>query len=459
MILSARWIVPVSSAPLDDAAVVVDHDRISDIGPLDIIREKYPNHPSRHFPNSVLLPGLVNAHSHLELTVLRGYLEGLDFWSWIRKLTWTKYKVLNREDLLNSALLGTVEAIRSGITTLADPMDVGTSLEAVLKAGLRGILYQEVFSPSSVEADAAFELLTSKLDALKLQVEQYRAKCPRVALGVSPHAPYTVSGALFQKVDALAKSKGLRTCIHVAESDAETRLLQDGSGPIGESYRERGIVWTPPCCTPVEYLESLQVLSPTTLLVHCIRLSPSDYEVLHDREVSVAHCPKSNWKLGHGSMDLRSMRRHGIRLGLGSDSVASNNVLDLFEEMRFLLANPSFYVGGRSSDNERLSSTDALRIATLGGAEALGISEVTGSLQPGKQADIIAVDLSKAHAQPVFSPIDALVYSARASDVHFTMVAGDILFEQDRIATISESELYSRIERVREKLLDSRTEN
>jgi 5-methylthioadenosine/S-adenosylhomocysteine deaminase len=460
MILSGRWIVPISSPPIENGAIVVENDRILDLGPLELIQLRYPHRSHRKFESSALLPGFVNVHSHLELTILRGYLEGLDFWRWIRTLTRAKYEVLNRDNLLHSAILGAIEAIRSGVTTVADPMDIGTSLEAILQTGLRGVVYQEVFSPRPEEADEALESLTRKLAGLEAQLLRQTKRRGRVTLGISPHAPYTVSAPLFQKVRALAKSKRLPTCIHLAESAAETQFLQDGTGPIGDSFRERGITWDPPGCTPVEYLNRLGILDPSLLLVHCIRLTPADYSVLRERGIGVAHCPKSNWKLGHGYMKLKQMRQQGIRVGLGSDSVASNNTMDLFEEMRFAMANPSFLEHDTFPEaDERPSAADALRLACLGGAEALGLADQIGSIEKGKQADIIAVGLGKPHLLPVFSPAATLVYSAKASDVHFTMVAGEVLFDEGRIDPFSESELAGPIEEAREKLRNASNPN
>ena len=141
MILSGRWVVPVSSPPLDHGAIVVEDSRILEVGSLETVRRNHPGHALKSFPQAALLPGLVNVHTHLELTALRGYLEGLDFWQWIRALTHAKYEILNDDDILVSALLGAIEALRSGVTTLADPMDIGASLDAVLATGLRAVLY------------------------------------------------------------------------------------------------------------------------------------------------------------------------------------------------------------------------------------------------------------------------------------------------------------------------------
>jgi 5-methylthioadenosine/S-adenosylhomocysteine deaminase len=470
MILSSRWVVPVSSPPLWYGAIAVERDRILEVGPLETVRKNHPGHELKDFPEAVLLPGLVNVHSHLELTMLRGYLEGLDFWQWIRTLTRTKYEVLNEEDILTSALLGAIEAVRAGVTTVADPMDLGASLEAVLATGLRGILYQEVFSPKPAEAEQAVKSLKDKMSLLESRLagwpegarlqartlnraEAVTRRRQRVTLGVSPHALFTVSAPLFQKTIRFAQEHNYPVCIHAAESEAETQLVKDGSGPIMESYRQRGIDWNPPRTSPIAYLHSLGILNRGTLLVHGVRMEPSDYEILRDQAACVAHCPKSNARLRHGFMNLSAMRAHRIPTGLGSDSVASNNAMDLFEEMRFASANPCWM----SADTDGLTTGEALRMATLGGAEALGLSKSIGSLEPEKQADVIAVDLSQAHNLPVFSPIDALVLSARASDVVFSMVAGEVILEDNSQRRSLEPALHQSIQRVREKLQNARS--
>jgi len=470
MILSGRWVVPVSSPPLSYGAIAVERDRILEVGPLETVRKNYPGHELRDFPEAVLLPGLVNVHSHLELTVLRGYLEGLDFWNWIRTLTRAKYQVLNEDDILTSALLGAIEAVRAGVTTVADPMDIGASLGAVLATGLRGVLYQEVFSPKPAEAEQAVQALKDKMNLLELRLarwpegarlqtttlnsaEDATRRRQRVTLGVSPHALFTVSAPLFEKTNAFALARNYPVCIHAAESEAETQLVKDGSGPIMESLRQRGIDWNPPRTSPMAYLYSLGILNRGTLLVHCIRLEASEYKILSNQGVCVAHCPKSNARLRHGFMNLAAMREHGIPTGLGTDSVASNNSMDLFEEMRFASANPCWMSAG----TDGLSTQEALRMATLGGAEALGLSKNIGSLEAGKQADVIAVDLSQPHNLPVFSPIDALVLSARASDVVFSMVAGEVIFEDGSRRGDLEPALHQSIQRVRGKLQNARS--
>ncbi len=467
MILSASWVIPISSPYIADGAVVVDEDEIRDLGPTVEMLKRYPNQAVRDLPGAALLPGLVNVHSHLELTVLRGYLENLSFWEWIRCLTQTKYKLLTREEIRISALVGACEAIRAGITTLGDAMDLGASLDALTSSGLRGILYQEVFSPRAIEADKRLLDLERKLARLEHQKRRAGnrqkqagwSRTNRIVLGVSPHAPYSVSGRLFQKVHHWAVTRKIPVCIHVAESEEESQLINEGKGPMVDALRSRGIEWVAPRCSPIQYLHRLGVMAPRTLLVHCVHLKTADLRFLKTSQACVAHCPKSNWKLGHGSMNLKNIVEAGIPVGLGSDSVASNNSMDLFEEMRFSLSNPSWYSRYRGSQPATrwpsgFIAEQALHMATLGGARALGLSGSIGSLEVGKKADLIAVDLARVHTMPVFSPVTAIVHSARASDVIMTMVDGETLLEEGRVTTLDEAGLKRNVGPILRKLME-----
>ncbi|MEW5976198.1 MAG: amidohydrolase family protein [Acidobacteriota bacterium] len=474
MIIAARWVLPITSPPILDGAVVVNGSRIVAVGPYEDIRQHHGSQVTWNFPNGVVMPGLVNAHTHLELSVLRGVLEDLPFWTWIRRLTQLKYEALSLGDIRVSALLGAVEAVRSGITTIGDPMDLGTSLDAALITGMRGVLYQEVFSPIPEEATkVAGELRLKIANLRRLLGGEWRPEAPlaplvqgycnpvpeRLNLGISPHSPYTVSAPLLRESCAWADSEGLPVCIHAAESAAESEFLKEGAGPIAASYRQRGIRWDPPACSAIEYLRRLGVLRSRTLLVHCIRLSDNDSRSMAVQGVSAVHCPKSNLKLKNGIMPLRELLTAGIRIGLGTDSVASNNNMDLFEEMRMA----HFSAGTRedliSPDGTQpvpFSAEAALRMVTLGGAEALGLQQEVGSLETGKRADLIAVDLGGWHAQPVFSPVPTLVFSARASDVRLTMIDGEAVFANDAVGRVNEPELMEEVQRVRNKILDVR---
>ena len=212
-----------------------------------------------------------------------------------------------------------------------------------------------------------------------------------------------------------------------------------------------------PGCTPVEYLERLGLLSNNVLLVHCIQLETSDYDILKRNNVSVAYCPKSNFKLRTGFLNLNKMLQKEIEVGLGTDSVASNNNMDLFEEMRTAAFSPSWLkkdeINRNNSRKEnQFCAYKALKMATLGGALSLGLSDSIGSIEVGKKADLISVDLTNIHTQPTFCPVTSLVFSAKGTDVNMTMVDGKFLFKDNQFLTLNKSKLYESVDLIQEKL-------
>jgi len=405
----ADWICPISSAPIRNGSLRVENGRIESVGaaPPD-------GREAVRFPGCAIIPGFVNAHTHLELTVLRGFLDDLTFADWIPRLTQAKYRDLSRGDLLLSARLGAMEMIHAGVTCVGEVMDIGTSWHAMQEVGLQGVAYQEVFGPSTDQAVDALAGLRSKVETYR------RDETDTLRCGVSPHAPYTVSAKLYQDVNEFAECERLRLTTHIAESREEGTFVRFGGGVFAERWAERGIPVQPPGGSPVAYIDSLGLVRPEMLLVHAIDLEESDFDIIRDRNPAVVHCPKSNAKLAHGVAPIAKLREIGIRLGLGTDSVASNNVVDMFEEMRAAV----FQQRGQTQKFESLDARTAFRMATLGGAECLGLAKYLGSLEPGKRADFVVVDLNDLAIQPVYDPIEAMVYSASRHNVSATFIGG-----------------------------------
>ncbi len=438
-VYTARWVLPIDGVLLEHGEVVIEDGVIAAVRPC-----RTPANQRWDFGEAVLMPGLVNAHSHLEYTALRGFLEDVPFFPWIRALTAAK-AALTADDWLWSARLGAIESIAAGTTTLGDNTDAGVTMRVLAESGLRGVVYQELFGIDDREPVGPI------LDSLRAKVAVHRRLASdRVLVGVSPHALYTIRPALFTAINAYVAEEGLPTSIHIAESPSESALTERGEGPFAEMYARRGITWEAPKTTPTRYVADLGALGPTTLAVHCVHQTQADISLLAASGAAVIHCPKSNAKLGAGVAPLAAwLRTPGLHLGLGTDSAVSNNALDLFEEMRFAL----LLQRAVRQEVEVVTARDVVRMATLGGAEALGLAHQTGSLTPGKRADMIAVRLDRPHAVPATDPYAALVYTARADDVLCTLCDGEVLYDSGAWPTLDAVAIIDGARAARAKLL------
>jgi cytosine/adenosine deaminase-related metal-dependent hydrolase len=459
-IYTARWVLPIVAPAIDYGAVALEDTKIVAVGPASEIVSRFRDATVQDLGASVMLPGLVNAHSHLELTVMRGFLEREehDFFAWLRKLTIARL-AMTPDDLFVSATCGAIEAVRAGITCVGDSSSAAAqSIKALREVGLRGIVYQESFGPDPKLAHDNVAKLGEQLAALRgLESEIVHA-------GVSPHAPYTVSAPQLELISRLAIDKKLPLMMHAAESESEKSFMLEGTGAFAVNLRRRGIEWEAPGISTIQYLARLGVLEAKPLLAHCITVDDDDIETIRRSGAGIAHCPKSNSKLGHGRAPFAKFVTADVKVGLGSDSVASNNNCDLLEEARFatLLARLSETRPGRASiptvalpdgrAYDTISAEQALFAATLGGARALGLDNQIGALAEGMQADLIVVGLEGAHQQPVSDPADALIFSSSGSDVRLTMVAGKEIYRDGEIIAVDRSDLSAMLNTVRTKL-------
>lgn len=447
---SARWVLPDASSLIESGAVAVEGTQVVAIGKRDELINRFPEAQGRDFGEAAILPGFVNTHSHLELTAMRGYLEREegDFFSWLRKLTVARLERMTPDDLYVSAAWGAIEAARSGVTCVGDASDAASSSMRALKSvGLRGTVYQEAFGPNPAEARENFEKLREKVARLR----EYETESVR--LGVSPHAPYTVSAPQLELIAELAIAEKLPLMMHAAESEAESLFMLEGHGPFAEGLARRGIEWRAPGVSTIQYLARHGILStPGTLLAHCIRVDSTDIETIKQAGASIAHCPKSNAKLGHGRAPFAAFVEQGIKVGFGSDSVASNNTCDMLEEARFAILTARGTVG-LGSTGQKLSAETALSVLTRGGARSLGLDALTGALVEGAQADITAIALDGAHQTPLHDALAALIFSSSGRDVLMTMVAGNVVFSDSRVHTVDEDHLRARMKEIERKVI------
>jgi len=444
----ARWVVPISSPAFADGAIAVEGQQIVSVASRPALSRQFPEAIVRDFGDAAIIPGLVNAHSHLELTAMRGFLEAeeADFFAWLKKLTTARLDRMTADDLYVSAAWGAVEAIRAGVTCVADASESGTeSMKALRDVGLRGTVFQESFGPDPRWAKENFDKLKTKIAGLR-ELETTLVKC-----GVSPHAPYTVCAPQLEMISRFALDESLPLMTHAAESRMEASLIRDGEGPFADGLRNRGIEWKAPGVSPIQYLSDHDVLKTRPLLAHCIHVDEADIETLKQTETKVAHCPKSNAKLGHGIAPFQKLLDKGIDVGLGSDSVASNNTCDLLEEARFAL----LLSRSQSAANlpVRLTSADELlRSVTLGGARCLGLENQIGELREGLQADFAVVALVGSHQIPSYDPAGTLIFASSGCDVISTVVAGREVYRDGRVTTVDEERLRGRMNEIAKKL-------
>jgi len=389
----ASHLFPVASAPVVDGAVAVESGRIVDAGPRDGILARHgPGSRVLDLGPAALIPGLVNAHTHLELSWLGADPpRGKSYVEWLRDL-------LDRRDSasegdVRDAAARAVEHIHArGTVAVADVANGDGTAVLLARSGLHAVVFLELLGFRSSLADQLVERAAERLENLAADPEIRRAG-DRLRVELTPHAPHTTSAPLLRALAGRAVASGRPLSLHVAESEAETALLGDGSGPFPALYRERDFWderWRPPGQSPVEYLDRLGVLSDRTLAVHAVQLGQRDQSILQARRSTVVTCPRSNRRLGVGLAPVPTLLAKGIPVALGTDSLASAPDLDMLKEMAAL-----------REEHPSLRPAAVLRMATLNGAQALGFGDRLGSIEPGKLAELVVVPLQSADADPL----------------------------------------------------------
>ena len=398
--VSADWVLPVDGPPLKDAFVSWNDGRIVEVA---------AGRAERHFEGAVILPGLVNAHSHLEYAVYAGFGDGRPFGDWLG-VHITRKRALAHDDMVAVARRGAADSLAAGITTTADYSFSGASATAAGELGLRAIVFLEVFG--------------SDPDETARQFEETRLRAPEsdlVRIGISPHAPYTCSLEVYR----WCLSLGVPVGTHLAESAAESEWLTSGTGPLSPG---RELLVEPTGKRSVATLED--VLGPGLLCAHCVHLDAAEIDLLAERDVPVAHCPRSNALLGCGVAPIAALRRAGARVGLGTDSPASTPSFDAWEELR-----TAVYLSRASELRpDALGADEALRLATLDAARALGLADEVGSLTPGKRADLAVLSLAGSPYDPVEDPAVAAVFGGSPSGILETIVDGQTRYRQGETA-------------------------
>jgi 5-methylthioadenosine/S-adenosylhomocysteine deaminase len=432
LLINARWVVPVEPAgmALERHAVAVRDGRIEAVLPMAQAAQRFADYTRVDLPGHALIPGLVNAHTHAAMALMRGIADDLPLMRWLQEHVWpVEAKHVSAEFVRDGTLLACAEMLRGGVTCMNDMYFFPeAALQAALAAGMRAALGLIV-----VEFPSAYAADPDQYLAKGLALRDQWLEHPLLSFCLAPHAPYTVSDATFRKVAQLAAELDLPVHVHVHETLEE----------IERSVGEHGV-------RPLQRLAGLGLLGPNLIAVHAVHLEPGEIALLGKHGCSVAHCPSSNLKLASGLAPVAALLAAGVNVALGTDGAASNNRLDLFQEMR----SAALLAKAVARDAAAMPAHAALRAATLGGAIALGLEERIGSIVPGKAADLAAVAFDSLELQPAYDIVSHLVYACGREHVTDVWVGGERVVKDRTLTRHELSDLQGRVRLWQTKILN-----
>lgn len=413
LVIRGKYILPMDErlSIIKDGFVAVSENKIVAVGPGSEIAD-YQAEETIDAGNSIIMPGLINTHTHAAMAYFRGLADDLPFGVWLNERIWpAEAKYVSEQFVARSGELSCLEMIKSGTTCFNDMYFFGQAMaELAIRSNLRTLIGITVVNFKNLD------------QTLKEAVElsgQYKNN-EYIKITLAPHSVYACSRDTLEKVKQTAEANDLRVHIHVSESEKE---IIDCKKTHDKS--------------PVEYLDELGLLTDKLIAAHSIWLSDSDLEIYKSREVSVAHCPVSNMKLTAGIAPLNKILKLGIAVGLGTDGAASNNTLDLFADMRVCALLHKI----NNFDPTVVNARELIQMATINGAKVIGLDKEIGSLEIGKKADIITIDLNKPHLSPLYDPYSHLVYCANGADVENVIVNGKIIMRNRQVKTLDEEKI------------------
>lgn len=417
-VYAADWVLPVGAEPMRGGAVAVRDGAIVAVGTRAAVVAGHPEAPLEDLGAAVLMPALVNAHTHLEYAGYGGFGDGLPFADWLADHIARRPRLVEG-DVEAAAALGALACLQSGVGTIADASYAGAAVAAAADAGLRGVVCLEAFGGPDADPGDVVDRLVARLDAHAARTS------PTLALGVSPHSPYTVAPAVFAALDAMARERGLLLATHLAESPAELEAVDAGTGPIAEALA--GL--TRVAATgrhPVDLLADAGLLRPGVLAVHLVQIDAAQASRFTATGAAAVHCPRSNANLGCGIAPIAALRDAGATVAIGTDSPASAADFDLWSELRAAV------LAARSRERraDALTAREAIEMATVDGARALGLADAIGVLAVGRRADLTAVDLADTPWAEVEDPYVAALWAGSPRRTLLTVVDGVVRYRR-----------------------------
>ncbi len=429
-IVHAKWVITgiETQATLTNHSLVIDKGIIKDILPTDLAKQRYSAARTDEYTNHAIMPGIINSHTHIGMNYFRGLADDLALMNWLTNHIWPAEKAwVNHEFVRDASLFAMAEMIRSGTTCFNDMyFFLQATAEAAEIAGMRAHIGMTVIEFPTNWAQTTDEYFTKGIEFY----EQYKNH-PFITTTMAPHAPYTVADKTFVRIQEVAEKYNLKINLHLHETADE----------VNQSLAQVNK-------RPIKRLHDLGFLSPRVIAIHMTQINDEDLDILAKTKPSIAHCPESNMKLASGACPVEKLKAAGLNVALGTDSVASNNDLDMISEMR-----SAAFVSKLSTLNpESLTASQAISLATINGAKALGIDHITGSLTTGKAADFIAIHLDEIETLPVYHPTSQIVYSGSRHQVSDVWVAGKQLMKNRKLLTLDENELKQKATMWRDKI-------
>jgi Cytosine deaminase and related metal-dependent hydrolases len=433
IIVTGGTVITMAGPNIDDGAVAIDKGTIVAVGKSAEIARRYTSDDTIHARGSAILPGFVNAHTHVPMTLFRGIADDLDLMDWLQHYIFpAEAKNVDRDFVRWGTRLAAAEMIASGTTTFTDMYYFESDIAAeAKKAGLRAVVGETMID---------FPVADNKTwDAAIAYVREFVTRWHGDRLitpALAPHAPYTVSRAHLEQVRALATELHAPILIHVAETKNEAAQIKDNTAGLSSAA----------------YLDSIGFLAHDVIAAHGVWLTPDDIRTFASKRVGVAHCPESNMMLASGVAHVVDMRKAGVAVGLGTDGPAgSNNNLDMVEEAASAARLQKITLG----DPKALSARDVLEMATIGGAKVLGMEDRIGTLEAGKRADVIVIDLQQPKSQPVYAVESAIVYAASGSSVVTTICDGKVLMRNRKVLTVDVAAAVAKAKEYRDRVRKS----
>ncbi len=433
LLVLARTVLTMEpgAEPIERGAVAIADGKIVEIGPAPSLLEQAPTCEVLDATDCLVMPGLVNTHSHLAMTLLRGLADDLPLKTWLEDHIWpAEAQVMDRETVALGTRLAAAEQLLGGVTTTSDMYFFADVVcEELAAAGMRGVVAESLIDASTPRCKTPEDMLEKQRELCDAWKDH-----PLIVPSIAAHAPYTVGAANLVKEAELAEEFGVPLQIHVSETRWE----------VETSIESKGV-------SPVVYLEGLGFLSEQVVAAHCVHLDRNDIEILAENGVGVSHNPVSNLKLASGIAPVPEMLDAGVKLGLGTDGAASNNTLDLLRDLQIAAILHKSITG----DPTTLPAATVLDLATRGGAEILGLGDRIGTLETGKEADLACFSLDRIHATPFYDPCSHMAFAARASDARHVVVRGRIVVRDRRLMTLDVEEIRKRSAEVAVKIAEA----